>query len=136
MDRVEQLKLCKICSNQKLDFEKGIICGLTNNFPDFEGTCSLFLEDLQLKNKQEKLDYAHKKPKANKLAIAGFILGILSIFFAWIGIVPIAGIVVSIIALIKFDPKTDDYKWMAIAGLVLSLIYFIIYLNTTGHIKF
>lgn len=45
MERAEQLKFCKICSNRKFDFNRGIICGLTDKPASFEGTCDSYEED-------------------------------------------------------------------------------------------
>jgi len=48
MIKDEQLAYCRICSNQKVDFEKGILCGLTNRVADFEGECVSFEENPRL----------------------------------------------------------------------------------------
>ena len=45
MTRAEQLRFCKICTNQKFDLQQGIICSLTNKKADFEDTCDTFEED-------------------------------------------------------------------------------------------
>lgn len=45
MTRSEQLRFCKICTNQKFDLQQGIICSLTNKKADFEETCDTFEED-------------------------------------------------------------------------------------------
>ena len=54
MTREEYLKYCSICKNQKLDLQQGLVCGLTNQLADFEGTCESFEEDVDLKVKFEK----------------------------------------------------------------------------------
>ena len=53
MNRVEQLKFCKVCANQKFDFQNGVICGLTNRVADFEVTCPDFTEDSFLREEWE-----------------------------------------------------------------------------------
>ncbi len=73
--------------------------------------------------------------KNNPLALTGFILGLVSILFSWIGIIPIAGLIISIIALSKFDPKKEKGKWQAIVGLTLNFLYFFVYLNTYGYLN-
>lgn len=41
----QQLKLCRICTNRKMDAATGLVCSLTGNKPAFEGTCSTFNVD-------------------------------------------------------------------------------------------
>ena len=66
-----------------------------------------------------------QKLKNNPYALTGFILGVISILFSWIGIIPITGLILSTIALFKFNPKKEKNKWQAIAGLILNFIYFL-----------
>ncbi len=42
MTREEHLKFCKTCLNRKTDMHKGLVCGLTNEIADFEGSCQSF----------------------------------------------------------------------------------------------
>lgn len=49
MNRDEQLKQCKVCNYQKFDFQQGLVCGLTNQVAEFEGSCLLFEESSVLK---------------------------------------------------------------------------------------
>lgn len=72
--------------------------------------------------------------KKNKFAIAGFILGILSIFFAWIGVIPLLAVIFSGIGLNANNIKTGG-KGYAIAGLSLGILYTLVYLNTYGHLN-
>lgn len=54
----EQLKYCQICNHRKLDFEKGMQCGLTNSTPTFEKNCPTFELDEYAKIKNDsKKDY-------------------------------------------------------------------------------
>ncbi len=39
MKTIKQIDHCKLCDHQKKDFKTGIICGLTNEKPDFSSTC-------------------------------------------------------------------------------------------------
>jgi uncharacterized RDD family membrane protein YckC len=48
MERTEHLKFCSICIHQKDGMRKGIICGLTDEIADFEGTCNTFTEDPEI----------------------------------------------------------------------------------------
>lgn len=57
MTREEQLEYCQVCSNHKVDFERGIICKLTNRIADFEGECESFEESPRLKAELEERTY-------------------------------------------------------------------------------
>ncbi|MGB1031853.1 MAG: toxin-antitoxin system YwqK family antitoxin, partial [Flavobacteriales bacterium] len=45
MTREQRLKFCNKCELRKLDFERGLVCSLTDEFADFEGTCSKFRDE-------------------------------------------------------------------------------------------
>ena len=70
----------------------------------------------------------------NNWATTGLILGVLSIFFASIGIVPISGIIINIVALIKGQKINRAGQWQALIGLLLSALFFVVYLNRYGYI--
>ena len=56
-ERSEQLKICQTCTNRKMDFSRGLLCGLTEEFADFEDNCEQFVADEDLKkNHEEKLN--------------------------------------------------------------------------------
>ena len=61
--------------------------------------------------------------KNNKWALAGFILSLISIFTFQILVIPILGVVFSAIGLSTFDPAIHKAKWMAIAGLIIGILY-------------
>jgi len=42
MTHEERIDICKKCDHKKVDYEKGIVCDLTDERPDFEGTCPTF----------------------------------------------------------------------------------------------
>ncbi|RCS59138.1 DUF4190 domain-containing protein [Microbacterium sp. JB110] len=62
--------------------------------------------------------------RANGLATAGFVVGLVSIFlplfFGFIG--GVVGIVLSIVGVVKHDPATQSNKGLGIAGIVLSAV--------------
>ena len=60
MEREKQLKFCKLCENQKLDFERGFVCALTNDYPDFEDTCPNYIENPRLVNRDRSRTYEYK----------------------------------------------------------------------------
>ena len=41
----ERLKFCTICTNRKVDFSTGLVCGLTGEKPNFETSCPSFSKD-------------------------------------------------------------------------------------------
>ena len=56
MNREHHLSFCKICNNRKKDFNKGLICSLTNNIADFNEYCSTFdLDSSELEKYREKI---------------------------------------------------------------------------------
>ena len=72
--------------------------------------------------------------KTNKWARVGLGVGILSVFFAFIGIIPLSGIVINSVAIYKSKAYSGSGKWQAIIGLILSIIYTMVYLNRYGYI--
>lgn len=42
---MSKIEICKKCKKRKLDLQKGIVCGLTDSKPEFEGTCPYFEKD-------------------------------------------------------------------------------------------
>ncbi len=77
-------------------------------------------------------------PKVSGLAIAGFVVSLVSIFLMAVpfGIVGIVGIILSAVALnqINRDPQNIGGKGFAIAGLIISIVFaaisIIIYIST------
>jgi len=54
----ERLKFCKNCINRKNDLKTGIICGLTDRKPDFNGFCNDFKEDtVRVKKEKDKENF-------------------------------------------------------------------------------
>lgn len=71
----------------------------------------------------------------NNWANIGLIVGILSVFFASIGIIPLSGIVINIIGIYKSGRLGGVGKWLAVIGLILSLVYTLVYMQIYGHIQ-
>ncbi|WP_179317932.1 hypothetical protein [Winogradskyella undariae] len=56
MNREYHLTFCKICDNRKIDFNKGLICSLTNDIADFNEYCVTFnLDSSELEEYKEKI---------------------------------------------------------------------------------
>ena len=70
----------------------------------------------------------------NPWALWGFIVGLVSVFFFWIGIIPLIGLVLSVIGLTSFKPESQKNKWMAGVGLCLSIIYTLMSMREYGHL--
>lgn len=45
---------CRVCLNRNMDYDKGLLCGLTNEKPAFEKTCPSF--KLDEKNAERLVD--------------------------------------------------------------------------------
>ena len=54
MTREEQLEYCQVCRNHKVDFQRGVICKLTDKKADFIGECNDFEESPRLKAEMEE----------------------------------------------------------------------------------
>jgi hypothetical protein len=54
MDLEDRLKYCKLCQNQRFNFERGMLCGLTNEKPGFDGTCPEYLESARERKTYEE----------------------------------------------------------------------------------
>lgn len=50
----ENIDVCSVCKNRKIDMNVGLVCGLTNEIPEFEGQCDTFLEDSEAVLEREK----------------------------------------------------------------------------------
>jgi len=61
--------------------------------------------------------------KNSGLGVASFVVGIVSMFVFQLILVPIAALVLGIVALSNFDSETQKGKWMAVTGVVLGSIY-------------
>jgi hypothetical protein len=70
----------------------------------------------------------------NVCALLGFILGC-CLPLAWIGIIPLAGVILSFIGLGTFNPKTEKNYWMGGVGLGLSLLGFLVFLSSAGYLN-
>ncbi len=84
MDRKDQLKICQQCKHRKMDFSRGLLCGLTNEFADFEDSCSSFKEDSTstLKHTSDQVYFEEGQAKTNTVFgkyLLFFVLGIIGL---------------------------------------------------------
>lgn len=73
-----------------------------------------------------EVEGAVKIKKHNKIALAGFIIGLLSIVLFIIGIIPIIGILINIIGLASIKKEIHKNRWMAISGLSLCIVFMLV----------
>ena len=59
--------------------------------------------------------------KNNGMALASFILGLVSLIIAGIPC-GIAAVITGVTGLSKFNPETEKNKWMAIVGIIVGII--------------
>jgi len=96
--------------------------------------CSTEIIKEQPEEKKKEEQKESSQVKKNKFAVIGFVLGIISIFFSSIGVIPILASILSAIGFYEIDKGKGEGKTMAAIGLILGIIYTIVYLYTYGHI--
>ena len=101
---------------------------------DYIYSCDACRKEISMEEKNNFLEKEKIKDKRNKLAIAGFILGIASIPFNFIGTIPILAIIFSAIGLYQAKERKENGVVLAIIGLILGAIYTLVYMRTYGHI--
>lgn len=82
MTRKEMVKYCSLCLNRKMDEERGLVCGLTGEYGDFDGLCGNFRADEREIEVERCLNKEYKfKTAAAVLGLIVFIIWIAPIFF-------------------------------------------------------
>lgn len=83
MTREDYLHYCNSCTNKGFDPQKGMICKLSQNLPNFTLTCSSYVEDPKIKQQEEYQAYAKSisdtsdpKEAKNDLLVGGAICAI------------------------------------------------------------
>lgn len=66
MTREEQLKLCSICKNRKVDLKRGLVCSLTNDYAKFVDECQDYVVDQKECEKKELRTKEIEKPYQKK----------------------------------------------------------------------
>ncbi len=61
--------------------------------------------------------------KNNRVCAVGFWIGVSSVFLGFIGIIPLVGIVLSIIGMIQFDRTNNKNQWMGPVGCILNVVF-------------
>lgn len=71
-----KLDTCKKCTNRKFDRNKGLVCGLTDNKPDFELECAHFIRDEKIKETPKE----KARPNFQRGKIAYLLVGLVTLF--------------------------------------------------------
>ncbi len=134
MTHEERLLSCKVCSNRQFDPNRGVICGLTMNYPTFEGDCSSFdsgSSQIAPGSSYRKASHTtnHMEPVSAGTRFAHFIIDSIPIF--------ILGSLIALYSLytgfaqdfFQSDSRLLDY----IYGAIVSLIYYLFVEATTGR---
>lgn len=72
--------------------------------------------------------------RTNNLCKVGFGFGVASIFLGWLGIIPMIGVIISLVALIKHNKLADKGLWMGISGFIINLLYLVANAYSNGNI--
>jgi hypothetical protein len=98
-------------------------------------------ENIKIMGDDRKSQVAENKEDApnlfkdiNGMMLTGFIFGVVSIFLHELGFIPLTGIILSIIGLVKYKEEKHKGLWMGIVGLVLNILYFLVNANMNGHL--
>jgi len=133
LSREAQLEFCKICKNQRFDFNQGLICGLTDKPANFEDECETFEEDPVMKvsvlrSQETRVVYQDSVSKGTRFT--NYILD----FFFRLAFTLAIGIVIAIIApswLIVFEESNKLLEY--IIGFVVGIAYYITLETLTGR---
>ena len=71
--------------------------------------------------------------KPNPCGLIGFGLGIASVFLSFIGIIPLLGIIFSVVGLVTHDDTKHEKAWQAKWGLGLSIVFGLVNMSMYGH---
>ena len=117
----EKLEVCSVCKNRKFDPDKGLICSLTKNKPEFENECISYEADpphIEIQNARSEV-YEENKSVSGWLA-----------FFLWVGI-GVGALVSAVMGVVQI--LNEGYVWLfssismvAIFSIVVIAIYAII----------
>ncbi|MEX0363593.1 MAG: RDD family protein [Allomuricauda sp.] len=137
MTRHQQLAFCKICTHRKNDFERGILCGITNELADFESECPSFEKDENLSPRSFGSMYSDEvhlptagagKRFINYLIDYLFIVGLGALVGGAIGLV-LNYVAPEKLYLLDQNNKLVDYAF----GAVLLLVYYTFFEGFTGR---
>lgn len=128
MTREERIKICETCKHCQMNIERGILCGFTNEYADFDDTCHLY----EPSNKQQAKTHAKQiidrmKESSDKgLSVDGYIGIIVTYLFCLISM------------LVGDDAKPSSIipLYLAIGFVLIALICLDYYLNTNERKRY
>lgn len=78
----ERLKVCQTCKNCKRDIDRGLMCALTDEKPDFEESCDKYESDGKAEIRQQYRAESDKRIKGRKWWLAAIPVIIIIALFA------------------------------------------------------
>ena len=91
------------------------------------------MEQIDTNKDETKTTSEVVKKKKDSMAIWSFCLGLASVFFAWIGIVPLLAIILGAVGISRTKEEGTG-RGLAVAGLVLGAVFFLANMVMNGHI--
>jgi len=137
MTREEHLKYCKTCKNQVKDRHKGIICGITGTYADFDDICSFYKEDAERKEIEEST-VVQKQITYSKASLGKrFANHIIDTLFLYIMIF-IVGVIYGVVMVMNDPTFFDEVGEGNIAlqyllAFIALIIYYTIFEGLTGR---
>ena len=137
MTRQEHLKFCKVCTHQKKDLDKGIICGLTDKIADFEDSCTSYIEDEKYKLRGSGIYWptgVYLNTASQGKRFANYLIDRIVLFLFSLGFGILLGIILAL-----FSPETLDvveqgnFLLEYLFAFVLGTIYYSIFEGLTGR---
>jgi uncharacterized RDD family membrane protein YckC len=136
MTRDQQLMYCKVCKHQQMDFQRGIVCGLTGSPADFDPVCHNFfsdepIEEVQYKASKESVTL--KTPSAGKrfanYTIDLIVLIILVVVFMMVS--AIVGVAIYPEAAATIESDFENYNLLI--SLVIHFSYYTLFESSGGR---
>lgn len=86
MTREERIKICETCKHCQMNIERGILCGFTNEYADFDDTCHLYepSNKQQAKTHTKQIIDRMKESSDKGLSVDGYIGIIVTYLFCLI----------------------------------------------------
>lgn len=135
-----QLKYCKVCINRKLDFQRGMLCSLTNEHASFDFTCPNFKqEELQQKAKPTITSRKTYKGRSKVLVLLSILLtfsvlqAISQLFIGKLsdGLTPFVRITQLVLFVLLFNAVYEGKEW---GRTVLTILLIITIIVSITHI--
>lgn len=136
MTKEERLKYCSVCKNKKLDFDRGLLCSLTDEAPTFEVECENIQVDVEEQEKKEKQTKELKKDYQKRDLYNDLIFCLLFSFFSsrghGIAVFVISFVIVALCfvlsncALIQYEKKTGKELSLNLRSIIKDAFAFIV----------